>query len=77
MTWKWDRVRKGVRDAYGHDIPKGALVAFGRRGFALCRACAKRYGVIPPRALTKKQEPQRWESDANDSRMRATPSGDR
>lgn len=76
MNWKWDRVRKGVRDAYGHDIPPGRLVAFGRRGFSLCRACARRYGMYPPRALTKRQEPMQV-PDVHDGRMRQTPTGDR
>lgn len=73
---KWERVRKGLRCAFGCDIPKDALVLFWGR-MTVCRKHARNeYHLHPPRALTKKAEPV-VASDVNDGRMRATPAGDR
>lgn len=44
----WERVRFGVRCAYGCQIQHAEWAWFGRHPFVVCEPCAAKYGIHRP-----------------------------
>ena len=68
MNWRLASLT--TQCAFGCEVPRGALVALGARGFAFCEPCARRrYGLVPVRIETGATE--------RDRKSEQLPTGDR